>query len=233
MTSRNGQCLHTEHRRGQEGTKQDSFYYLFGFSLFQTCSSRTVKSVLNGKNAPSSGLTAGVLWRRLTSTADYLRWMFCCSSAALPGTAACRAFRWSVSEACIALLTFTMWEANRLQPHFSNSTDCFAEKKLLPILYQQIEDKAGLIALDELIPGLCQILASWEQFLDQQTGRENKNIRQFSQANWQDRGRAIVNWVPPVPLIFTPNFSLSRVLTQYCHPVIQVINEPLLQWMVR
>ena len=45
------------------------------------------------------------------------------------------------------------------------------KKKILPILYQQIEDKAGLIALDELIQGLCQILASSVQFLDQPAGK--------------------------------------------------------------
>ena len=39
-------------------------------------------------------------------------------------------------------------------------------------MYQQIEDKAGLIASDELIQGLCQILASSVQFLDQTDGGE-------------------------------------------------------------
>ena len=91
-----------------------------------------------------------------------------------PSLQSCRAFRWSVSEACITLLTFTMWEERQTDssPHFSLSNDCFAEEKILPILYQQIEDKAGLIASDELIQGLCQILASSVQFLDHQAGRQ-------------------------------------------------------------
>ena len=50
----------------------------------------------------------------------------------------------------------------------------------------------------------------------------------------QDWGRTIVVIGSPGPLIFTPNFPLSRVLTQYCHPADQF--EPrhsaLLQWMV-
>ena len=98
------------------------------------------------------------------------------------------------------------------------------KKKILPILYQQIEDKAGLIALDELIPGLCQILARAVQFLDQQTGNIDSSVKPAR----QDWGRTIVVIGSPGPLIFTPNFPLSPVLTQHCHPVIQVIKEPLL-----